>query len=236
MSLTELKILVDMLRRLTDLLDSANLPYHITGGTLIGSWRHHGLVPWDDDIDVYCSLNDREAVESLLQQRLVPLGYKAFRRTTITKLFPTGRRSKPIPSWKWRYPFIDICYYNENESTLWDTETKYFSKFRFPVSMVFPLRRRPFMDMMLWAPRQTEKYLSLTYGNLSICKTHHYSHRLEHGIGRKVSSIDCRLLWNVYPFVFRHLESEPANDSVQVVEHLKMGNRVISTFHIPVES
>jgi lipopolysaccharide cholinephosphotransferase len=34
------------------LQEELKLVWFLDGGTLIGSWRHHGFVPWDDDIDV----------------------------------------------------------------------------------------------------------------------------------------------------------------------------------------
>ena len=40
-------------------MTSHNLTYVIAGGTLIGSWRHHGFIPWDDDADVYMYVEDR---------------------------------------------------------------------------------------------------------------------------------------------------------------------------------
>lgn len=44
----ELEMFKDFIRICT----AHNLTYYIIGGTLIGAVRHHGFIPWDDDVDV----------------------------------------------------------------------------------------------------------------------------------------------------------------------------------------
>ena len=41
-----------VLKRFIDLCKDNNLKYYAFGGTLLGAVRHHGCIPWDDDIDV----------------------------------------------------------------------------------------------------------------------------------------------------------------------------------------
>lgn len=49
----ELEILKDFIK----ICKKYNLKYFATGGTAIGALRHHGFIPWDDDIDV-CMLRE----------------------------------------------------------------------------------------------------------------------------------------------------------------------------------
>lgn len=48
--------MMDLLRIFVDSLNGHGIEYFISLGTLIGSVRHHGIIPWDDDIGKGCSL------------------------------------------------------------------------------------------------------------------------------------------------------------------------------------
>jgi lipopolysaccharide cholinephosphotransferase len=46
-------IITDILREFIKICKENNLVYYCCGGTAIGAIRHHGIIPWDDDIDVF---------------------------------------------------------------------------------------------------------------------------------------------------------------------------------------
>jgi lipopolysaccharide cholinephosphotransferase len=56
--------LLSLLKSFQDLCAKYNLEYFAAYGTVIGAVRHHGLIPWDDDIDVYMP---RESYDKLLE-------------------------------------------------------------------------------------------------------------------------------------------------------------------------
>ena len=46
------RIITDVLRAFQEICSQHHLTYYAVGGTAIGAVRHHGIIPWDDDIDV----------------------------------------------------------------------------------------------------------------------------------------------------------------------------------------
>ena len=44
-----------------------NITWFITSGTLIGSYRHHDLVPWDTDVDVAVSRHAKATLKPALE-------------------------------------------------------------------------------------------------------------------------------------------------------------------------
>lgn len=45
-------ISLEILHTITEICESQNLRYALIYGTLIGAIRHHGYIPWDDDVDI----------------------------------------------------------------------------------------------------------------------------------------------------------------------------------------
>ena len=62
------EILLNTMKRFIKLCEEHNINYFGSGGTVLGAVRHQGLIPWDDDIDVYMLRNDYEKFLSLKNQ------------------------------------------------------------------------------------------------------------------------------------------------------------------------
>lgn len=52
-----------------------NLKYYLCGGGLIGAIRHHGFIPWDDDIDLFMPREDYERLAKIWPKLVDPNKY-----------------------------------------------------------------------------------------------------------------------------------------------------------------
>ena len=66
------RIEVDILRQVVKMCTNHGLKYYIVGGTLLGAVRHHGFIPWDDDIDIALPRPDYEKLEHICRRELPP--------------------------------------------------------------------------------------------------------------------------------------------------------------------
>lgn len=53
----QLKML-EMLKYVDGLCRKHDIPYYLSGGTLLGAVRHQGFIPWDDDLDIILMKKD----------------------------------------------------------------------------------------------------------------------------------------------------------------------------------
>lgn len=57
-------------KRVTEIFTANDIPYWLGYGTLVGSIRHGGFVPWDDDIDICISSKSLPVLKSICNKGL----------------------------------------------------------------------------------------------------------------------------------------------------------------------
>lgn len=63
---------LEILKQVTDLCESLHLRYALIYGTLIGAVRHHGYIPWDDDVDIMMPRPDYDKLLEYLETHKLP--------------------------------------------------------------------------------------------------------------------------------------------------------------------
>jgi hypothetical protein len=227
MSPQDKEVVLDILQVFVEVANSHNWTWFISGGSLIGSVRHHGITPWDDDVDVMVNKSHIKELKQVFK-KLEP-NYTVHDRGNdpILKLFSKRSKLCVLKSCRYKYPYVDVCSFTEDKDRLWDTHP-YFASMKFKKSYIFPLHLRPFEGMMVYAPKVSLHWIQVNYGLSNICQTWMYFHNHETK-SHKVVKVKCELLRNRYPFVFRRW----VNGTME--ETLKIGNKTLGVHLISGE-
>ncbi|KAH9282689.1 hypothetical protein ECG_04473 [Echinococcus granulosus] len=183
--------------------------WFLAAGTLVGSLRHHEIIPWDDDVDVCVDLRHRKSIQSALQN--LPPEFRTYAQSGRDKLFfrpiieNETVNSSTIGSFNyshvpWAWPFVDILYFRRtgNDTAV---EVMWESK-EYDLKQVFPVMYRPFGQHWYPAPRNPVSLLSTYYSSSKhLCMSTAYSHAAERSIPS--SSVPCSSLFNQHAFVQR---------------------------------
>ena len=216
--------MMSLIKIIADICVANKIKFLMINGTLLGSWRHHDMIPWDEDADFLMYVDDQPLfINALKESKYSEVGYT---------LLPFSKR--PQRSFKvyfhnttcvkancpWKFPSVDIILYNTDKNYLWFTDNR---RIRIDLKYVFPITMRPLGSLWLQAPRDPLRLLPPTID--SICRTHVHNHRLERR--QKSKKCKCSDLYNVYPFVQR-------TDLKMTIEALVINQKIIHIVIYPL--
>jgi lipopolysaccharide cholinephosphotransferase len=78
----------DILAKFKEICEAHSFLYFLTYGTLLGAVRHHGFIPWDDDIDVFMPRDDYQAFITLYKKQQSAFGGLVLFHYSIQKNYP----------------------------------------------------------------------------------------------------------------------------------------------------
>ncbi|XP_041360786.1 uncharacterized protein RP688-like [Gigantopelta aegis] len=225
MTIDERVGLISTLETFVRVCEQENLTYFLWSGTMLGAYRHHGAIPWDDDLDVAMNGSDwRRVYRALSRVRgyglLAPGDYH-------WKFYKEDASSVPGQT-TFRWPFLDIFFYTDDAAYMWALSYEIKKELVYPISDIFPLQLRPFENLRLAVPCKMEEIVLRMY-SLNDCYSPSCTHK--DGVVHDSVYVPCQQLYDFFPFVFR----SRSGNSGTVFETLKQGSKLLKHVSVPYE-
>ena len=121
------KVLIEMLDEVVRICNKHHLRYFITGGTCLGAIRHHGFIPWDDDVDIVMPREDYEKFLLIARDEIDDQYFLDYYKTNKDNHFTFTKIRKNNTTFVMEYQyachngfFLDIfpLDYNDNRDSL----------------------------------------------------------------------------------------------------------------------
>ncbi len=154
---------LDMLIQIDRICRRHDLTYWIDGGTCLGAVRHHGFIPWDDDIDVGMPLEDFQTFCEYAKEEL-PEGIALHQMETDAsqyvlwgKLYHEGTTFVESDAWEAgcdECVFVDIFPYIRLEEKKGDHGVGHLRRTQLWTKLIYIYRiKRPtVLETLSWRP------------------------------------------------------------------------------------
>ena len=147
-----------------DLCQKHGVKYFIVGGTLLGSVRGKGLIPWDDDVDVGIYADQKEAIQGM-EADMESIGYKLWNFPNDQGFKMYDAKGCTIPSKDYLYPFLDVFVYSVDSAgkTYFAQDTRWANCYMYKSEIGDMSRMYEFGELSLPGPNKPGPGLTRCY-------------------------------------------------------------------------